>query len=52
MLNRLNLKTRLSLQHRLNSMHSYSRLCAFMQQGLAMSFAKVYEGVMHRLIYR
>ena len=52
MLNRLNLGTRLFLQHRLNSMHFYSRLCAFMPQGLAMSLTRVYERVMHRLIYR
>jgi hypothetical protein len=52
MLHRLNLGTRLLLQHRFNSMHLYCRMCIFMPPALAIRLTKVYERFVHRLIYR
>jgi len=48
----MSIGTRLFLQHHLNAMHLYCRMCSFMPEGLAFGLARVYERLVHRLIYR
>ena len=40
-----------SVQHRFNAVHVYSRLCTVMPGGMAMRISRVWEKVVHPIIY-
>lgn len=43
---------RCTLQHRLNSVHLYCRMCSFMPRRVAIIVARMYERVVHPILYR
>ncbi|HWR89565.1 MAG TPA: hypothetical protein VN260_04865 [Dissulfurispiraceae bacterium] len=45
-------KMRHRLQHRLNSVHVYCRMCNFMPKTMAFRLARVYERIVHPLLYK
>jgi hypothetical protein len=45
-------RTRWELQHHLNAVHVYSRLCGLMPPFLARKLSKLWERLVHPLLYR
>lgn len=44
-------KLQFALQHHLNSLHVYSRLCGFLSPRTAIKVSRAWEKIVHPIIY-